>query len=165
MVLVGQPRRPSMKNFFGIAVPFVRQPASILGEGKGYSSMKSWLSLRNPFSKTAPVQDSPSGDLVAMGPAASAEASDDELLRKFVVERDDRAFGLLVERHSGMVMGVCRRVLGFQHDAEDAFQAAFLVLARKANTLRCGGSLPAWLHKTAFRTALRARADRGRRRE
>lgn len=127
--------------------------------------MKSWLPLRNPFSKSVARDSSPSGELVAMGPAASAEASDDELLRKFVVERDDRAFALLVERHSGMVMGVCRRVLGFQHDAEDAFQAVFLVLARKANTLRCGGSLPAWLHKTAFRTALRARADRGRRRE
>lgn len=127
--------------------------------------MKRWLSLRNPFSKAETVQVSPPDDVVAMGPAAGAEASDDELLRKFVIERDDRAFGLLVERHSGMVMGVCRRVLGFQHDAEDAFQAVFLVLARKANTLRCGGSLPAWLHKTAFRTALRARADRGRRRE
>lgn len=127
--------------------------------------MKRWLSLRNPFSKSVPDHDSADAEVVAMGPAASAEASDDELLRKFVVERDDRVFGLLVERHSGMVMGVCRRVLGFQHDAEDAFQAVFLVLARKANTLRCGGSLPAWLHKTAFRTALRARADRGRRRE
>lgn len=127
--------------------------------------MKRWLSLRNPFSKSVPDEASVNAEVLPMGPAASAEASDDELLRKFVVEQDDRAFGLLVERHSGMVMGVCRRVLGFQHDAEDAFQAVFLVLARKANTLRCGGSLPAWLHKTAFRTALRARADRGRRRE
>jgi RNA polymerase sigma factor (sigma-70 family) len=143
--------------------------------------MKLWLSLRNPFSRpgsgrdVVPADNDAAGDEVAnsdlgnsdlaMGPAAGAEASDDELLRKFVVERDDRAFGLLVERHSGMVMGVCRRVLGIQHDAEDAFQAVFLQLARKANTLRCGGSLPAWLHKTAFRTALRARAERGRRRE
>jgi len=80
-----------------------------------------------------------------------APTSDEELLRKFVVERDDRAFESLVDRHGGMVLGVCRRVLGTQHDAEDAFQAVFLVLARKANSLRSGSSLPAWLHKTAFR--------------
>src|SRR5436190_14481369 len=96
---------------------------------------------------------------------AAEPVSDEELLRKFVVLRDDRAFAEVVERHADMVLSVCRRVLGNQADAEDAFQAVFLVLSRKAVALRCGASLPAWLHKTAFRASLRARAARARRRE
>lgn len=115
-----------------------------------------WTSLR-----TRSVE----GGVTPSLPVGAAATSDEELLRRFVVERDDRAFAELVGRHGGMVMGVCRRVLGQAHDAEDAFQAVFLVLSRKAETLRRAGSLPAWLHRTAFRTALRARAQRGRRRE
>lgn len=118
--------------------------------------MKSWFS----FKRRPPVEVE-----ISTPTDAVATLSDEELLRKFVIERDDQAFALLVGRHSGMVLGVCRRVLGLQHDAEDAFQAVFLILSRKANTLRYGGSLPAWLHKTAFRTALQARAARSRRRE
>lgn len=103
------------------------------------------------------------------GPAASIDernrpTSDEELLRRFTIERDERAFESMTARYGDMVWGVCRRVLGSEHDAEDAFQAVFLVLARKADTLRRGGSLPAWLHQTAFRTALRCRARRARRR-
>lgn len=124
--------------------------------------MKRWLLPRRPKPVDDNTASSPSFETIPTGTAAT---SDEELLRKFVVERDDRAFAELVGRHGGMVLGVCRRVLGTAHDAEDAFQAVFLVLARKADTLRRGGSLPAWLHKTAFRTALRARAVRGRRRE
>ena len=99
----------------------------------------------------------PTGDL--------AEVSDEEFLRRFVIDRDERAFAHLVSRHGGMVLGVCRRMLGNPQDAEDAFQAVFLVLARKATSLRRAGSLPAWLHKTAFRIGLRARAVRAKRRE
>ncbi|MCA9122748.1 MAG: sigma-70 family RNA polymerase sigma factor [Planctomycetaceae bacterium] len=91
--------------------------------------------------------------------------SDGALLRAFLDRRDDLAFAKLVSRHAGLVMGVCRRVLGNEQDAEDAFQATFLVLARKASSLKSSKSLPAWLHKTAHRIALRARADRARLRE
>jgi RNA polymerase sigma factor (sigma-70 family) len=119
--------------------------------------MKRWL--------TTFRTQSVDGGVTPSLPTGAAATSDEELLRRFVVDRDDRAFGDLVGRHGGMVMGVCRRLLGQAHDAEDAFQAVFLVLARKADTLRRAGSLPAWLHKTAFRIGLRARAVRGRRRE
>lgn len=124
--------------------------------------MKRWLSLGRAKSVGGGLRPSLPDEVV---PTGIGPTSDEELLRKFVVERDDRAFAELVDRHGGMVLGVCRRVLGQAHDAEDAFQAVFLVLARKAETLRRAGSLPAWLHRTAFRTALRARAQRGRRRE
>ncbi|MEO8496932.1 MAG: sigma-70 family RNA polymerase sigma factor, partial [Planctomycetota bacterium] len=91
--------------------------------------------------------------------------SDEALLYAFATSRDDLAFAEVVTRHASLVMGVCRRVLGNEHDAEDAFQATFLVLARKASSLRNAKSLPAWLHKTAHRISLRARANRARRRE
>ena len=91
--------------------------------------------------------------------------SDARLLQQFVKTRCDLAFAKLVERHGVPVMGVCRRVLADSQDAEDAFQATFMVLARKAKSLRTATSLSAWLYKTAFRIALRARANRIRRRE
>ncbi|MCA9141982.1 MAG: sigma-70 family RNA polymerase sigma factor [Planctomycetales bacterium] len=91
--------------------------------------------------------------------------SDEALLDAFVTSRDDLAFAKVVTRHASLVMGVCRRVLGNDQDAEDAFQATFLVLARKANSLKNANSLPAWLHKTSHRISLRARAQRARRRE
>ncbi len=94
-----------------------------------------------------------------------SENSDSELLRAFVRTGDDLVFAQRVPRHAGLVMGVCRRVLGNEQDAEDAFQATFLVLARKAGSLKNGKSLPAWLHRTAHRIALRARANKARRRE
>jgi len=97
-------------------------------------------------------------------PHAQPQA-DDELLRRFVAERDETAFTQIVTRHSPLVMSVCRRLLGNEQDAEDAFQATFLVLARKAASVRRGASLPAWLYKTAYRIALRARSKRSRRSE
>jgi len=89
--------------------------------------------------------------------------SDEALLHAFVTSRDDLAFTKLVTRHASLVMGVCRGALGNEQDAEDAFQATFLVLARKASSLRSAKSLPAWLHKTAHRISLRARANKARR--
>ena len=97
--------------------------------------------------------------------SARPETSDEELLQRFVTDRSDLAFAELVTRYGPLVMGVCRRVSGNEQDAEDAFQATFLVLARKGATLRHAGSLPAWLHKTSYRIALRARASSSRRRE
>jgi RNA polymerase sigma factor (sigma-70 family) len=91
-------------------------------------------------------------------------ASDDELLGRFVRQRDDGAFAELVRRHGPMVLGVCRRILRDAEAAEDAFQAAFLVLFRKAAGLRSGASLGAWLHGVARRLALQClRAERRRR--
>ncbi len=80
-----------------------------------------------------------------------------DLLARFVSARDHGAFAELLARHGPMVLGLCRRVLGDAHDAEDAFQATFLVLARKAGSIRRPESLASWLHGTAFRLALRLR--------
>jgi RNA polymerase sigma factor (sigma-70 family) len=86
--------------------------------------------------------------------------TDLQLLDRFLRQRDEAAFALLAWRHATMVLGVCRRVLGDAHEAEDACQAAFLILARKAvDVLRCR-AVGAWLHTVAYRVALRARARR-----
>jgi RNA polymerase sigma factor (sigma-70 family) len=86
-----------------------------------------------------------------------ADASDAELLHRFVERRDEAAFAALVGRHGPLVLGVSRRLLWDDCDVEDAFQAAFLVLARRAGSLR-PERLAAWLHGVARRVALRARA-------
>jgi RNA polymerase sigma factor (sigma-70 family) len=90
---------------------------------------------------------------------------DRELLRRFVTSRDENAFATLVERHAAMVMGLCRSILHNSHDAEDIFQAAFLVLARKAGSIRKAESVGSWLHAVAYRMAQRACVRIGKRRE
>jgi RNA polymerase sigma factor (sigma-70 family) len=89
---------------------------------------------------------------------AGPQADDSELLCRYRTGRHPEAFEVLVARHGPMVLRVCRRVLRSQHDADDAFQATFLVLARKAGSVRPPGALAAWLHGVAYRTALRARS-------
>jgi RNA polymerase sigma factor (sigma-70 family) len=89
--------------------------------------------------------------------ATSAPTSDAELLARFVQSHDEAAFAAIVERHGPMVLGVCRRMLGDAHAAEDAFQAAFFALSRGAGKLRVTGSLAAWLYGAAVRVSLKAR--------
>jgi RNA polymerase sigma factor (sigma-70 family) len=97
---------------------------------------------------------------------ADADTSADAaLLRRFVAHRDDAAFAALVDRHGPMVLGVCRRVLQNRCDAEDAFQAAFVVLACKARSIARPEQLGSWLYRVAFRAALRARTATARRHE
>jgi RNA polymerase sigma factor (sigma-70 family) len=91
--------------------------------------------------------------------------TDRQLLERFLTQRDEDAFEALVRRHGPMVWGVCRRVLHHLHDAEDAFQATFLVLARKAVAIRQRESVGSWLYGAAFRSALEAKAVRRRSRE
>jgi RNA polymerase sigma factor (sigma-70 family) len=95
---------------------------------------------------------------------AGGGQTDGQLLARFAATRDEASFAALVRRHGPMVLGVCRRVLGHFHDAEDAFQATFLVLATKAASVVKRESVSCWLHGVAYHTALRAGAALGRRR-
>jgi len=88
------------------------------------------------------------------------ELSDEVLLKQFASKRDEAAFETLVERHGPMVQGVCCRILGDAHDAEDAFQAVFLVLARKSKSIRRPELLANWLYGVACRIARKARISR-----
>jgi RNA polymerase sigma factor (sigma-70 family) len=90
-----------------------------------------------------------------VSPPAADPASDAALLGRFVSRRDEDAFAALVGRHGPMVLGVCRRVLHDAHRAEDAFQATFLILARRAATVRPADRLAAYLHSVARRVALK----------
>ena len=102
--------------------------------------------------------------LHAVFPHHAEDATDGQLLRQFLAQRDESAFVALVRRHGPMMLGVCRRILGNATDADDAFQAAFLVLVRNAPALASRSVLGDWLHGVARRTALKAREAAARRR-
>src|SRR5438876_11853768 len=91
------------------------------------------------------------------------EISDCVLLERFIAQREEAAFVALLKRHGPMVLQVCRRVQGNEHDAEDIFQATFLVLARKAGSIRKLESVASWLHGVAHRLALEAKHQGTRR--
>lgn len=95
----------------------------------------------------------------------TAGVADEQLLAHFAATRDGSAFEALVVRHGPMVAATCRAILRDEHDAEDAFQATFLILARKAGSVRGGHALGAWLHRVAYRAAVRASVEARRRRE
>jgi RNA polymerase sigma factor (sigma-70 family) len=98
------------------------------------------------------------------GTSALDEPTDHQLLDRFAAHRDEAAFEELLRRHGPLVLGVCRRLLPESHDADDVFQATFLVFVHKASSVRQGTSLGSWLYGVAYRLALKARAAAARRR-
>jgi RNA polymerase sigma factor (sigma-70 family) len=97
-------------------------------------------------------------------PHRGEEPTDGQLLERFVRCREETSFTALLQRHGPLVLSVCRRVLVNEHDAEDAFQATFLVLARKATCIRKRESVASWLYGVAYRIAAKARVSTARRR-
>lgn len=97
------------------------------------------------------------------GTVRSEDLSDSQLLEKFTLQNDESAFSILVQKHGAMVWGVCRRILGNGNDADDAFQATFMVLVRRASEVARYRSLSGWLHNVACRIALKARCSLARR--
>ena len=93
-----------------------------------------------------------------------AGLGDGQLLERYLTHGDEAAFETLIDVHGPMVLGLCRRVLRDPRDIEDAFQATFLILVRKAPTIRDRGLLSNWLYGVAYRVARRVRAQTLRRR-
>ena len=116
--------------------------------------------FRKPAQETVPMTRR-SGLTLAVAPRATG--TDEVLLREFVSHRSQSAFAELLQRYGPMVFGVCRRSLSHTQDAEDAFQATFLVLARRAAHISAPEKLPGWLHRVAVRTATEIRHMRNRR--
>src|SRR5437879_5886060 len=98
-----------------------------------------------------------------VGAPASGPENDGDLLERFVTLQDHAAFTELVRRHGSMVHGVCRRVLANRHDADDACQATFLVLATRAAAVRKQDSVASWLYGVAYRVASKTRTQAIRR--
>jgi len=96
--------------------------------------------------------------------APADQLSDQILLERFATRHDEADFEAILRRHGALVLGVCRRALGHEQDAEDVFQATFMVLACKAGSIRKQASLSSWLHGVAYRLAQKARASAARRR-
>src|SRR5262245_42027903 len=104
-----------------------------------------------------------SGAAVATSHGAG-RVGDGRLLERFIAARDAEAFRALIHHHGPMVLGVCRRVLHHEQDAEDAFQATFLVLVRKAASIAKRQSLGSWLYGVAYRVSMKAKMRAQRRR-
>jgi RNA polymerase sigma factor (sigma-70 family) len=100
-----------------------------------------------------------------LGADCAGGPTDGELLRRYVLARDEGSFEALLRRHGPMVLGVCRRLLGSAQDVDDAFQATFLILIRKAPSIGDGERVANWLYGVAYRVAVRARVQAARRHE
>jgi RNA polymerase sigma factor (sigma-70 family) len=98
-----------------------------------------------------------------IGGEGGCALTDAELLERFVASADASSFEVLIWRHGAMVLGLCRRILRDRHEAEDAFQATFLVFARKAGSIGQRRAVGCWLYKVAYRIALRLRASAAKR--
>src|SRR5216683_1013994 len=98
-----------------------------------------------------------------IGTPNADRVSDEQLLERFTAGQDSVAFDALLQRYGPMVLGVCRRVLAHEQDAEDAFQATFLVFIRKAASIRKRQSVGSWLYGVAYRIGVKARALASRR--
>ena len=98
------------------------------------------------------------------GPGTATGLADGQLLARFSSENDAVAFEALVARYGPMVLATCRAVLKNEHDVEDAFQTTFLVLARKAHSIRSGEVLGGWLHRVAYRAAVQVSVEARKRR-
>jgi RNA polymerase sigma factor (sigma-70 family) len=98
-----------------------------------------------------------------VGPPGTGGLTDAELLERCVRPRDEAAFEVLVWRHGAMVLGVCRRLLRHEQDAEDAFQATFLAFVRKGGAVGKREALASWLYKVAYGVALRAKHEAAKR--
>ena len=93
------------------------------------------------------------------------QLADAELLTKFLANRDEMAFTALYRRYGRLVWSICGRILRSEQDREDAFQATFFLLARKADTIRRSSSVGSWLYGVAYRTAMKAKKNAARRQE
>src|SRR5262249_5190771 len=100
-----------------------------------------------------------------VNPHDGSGLSDGQLLQNYLSRREEAALAILVRRHGPMIWGVCRRILHHSHDAEDAFQATFLVFVRKAASIASKELVGNWLYGVAYQTAMKARAMAGKRRQ
>src|SRR5215472_11632849 len=118
--------------------------------------------------RTRPMASAPAGAIlqhIHRLVAPHVEQSDGQLLQRFAAAREEAAFAALLQRHGGLVWSVCRHVLHREHDAEDAFQATFLVLARRATAIRKSDSVASWLHGVAYRISVKAKKMTAKRQE
>ena len=140
--------------------PIPRFLAGLLGPGFWHREVAT-----DPASQAVGYLSVPRNSLVAyirrLVVSEPGDADDAHLLDRFIARRDEEAFALLMQRHGPLVWGVCRRVLREEQDVEDAFQATFLVLVRKAHSISKRHSLRSWLYGVASRVAVRARVARG----
>jgi RNA polymerase sigma factor (sigma-70 family) len=141
---------------FSINVTYSSHPAEFLELSKKFQFPEVRSTIRDGISLERHWNYAMESDLII---------ADNELLGRYLTKQDESAFAELVNRHSAMVMAVCRNMLLHSQDAEDAFQATFLVLSKKASKLLDRGSLAGWLYEVAVRNSLEVRRRKGRARE